>query len=173
MINTLVMVGVIERVHISESKRKDKTTAAIVVRYGDDRNQTGAAVEFLNAALLRIPPYRLPVLRDRLQKGAFVHVIGHIQGVYKHQAGQGVLDTELVVDRIDFMQGLNTVRSEYRRGRGTPARANGADGAGHEEPSGHDIGTGGEAGADAILEAGEVGEAALAPNETPEAETAA
>lgn len=152
MINTLVMVGLIERVHISEAKRKDKATAAIVVRYGDDRNQSGGAVEFINAALIRIPPYRLPAFRDRLKAGAFVHIVGHIQGVFKHQAGQGVLDTELVADRIDFIQGLNTVRSAYRKGRETSEQANGA------ESSGHDEGHGGEAGddarADEILQSG-------------------
>lgn len=157
MINTLVMVGVIERVHISDSKKKDKATAAIMVRYGDDRNQSGGAVEFINAALIRIPPYRLPAFRDRLKEGAFVHIVGHIQGVFKHQAGQGVLDTELVADRIDFVQGLNTVRSAYRKGRGTPSHANGADGADgaeHEDPSGHDTEGAEEAGADPILGSG-------------------
>ncbi len=154
MINTLVMVGVIERVHISDPKKKDKASAALVVRYGDDRNQSGGAVEFVNAALIRIPPYRLPAFRDRLKEGAFVHIVGHIQGVFKHQAGQGVLDTELVADRIDFVQGLNTVRNAFRRGRGTPSHANGADGAEHEEHPGHDIDGVDEAGADAILGSG-------------------
>ncbi|MDE2343600.1 MAG: hypothetical protein KGL63_09470 [Betaproteobacteria bacterium] len=118
MINTFLMVGVLERVHISEPRKKDKASGAIVVRYGDDRNQSGGQVEFLNAALIRIPPYRLPAIRDRLREGAFVHVVGHIQGVYKHQAGQGVLDTELVADRVDFVQGLNSVRGAYRKGTG-------------------------------------------------------
>ena len=118
MINTFLMVGVLERVHIAEGRKKDKATAAIVVRYGDDRNQSGGQVEFLNAALIRIPPYRLPPVRDRLREGAFVHVVGHIQGVYKHQAGQGVLDIELVADRVDFVAGLNSVRSAYRKGHG-------------------------------------------------------
>ena len=173
MINTLVMVGVIERVHISDSKKKDKATAALVVRYGDDRNQSGGAVEFINAALIRIPPYRLPAFRDRLKEGAFVHIVGHIQGVFKHQAGQGVLDTELVADRIDFVQGLNTVRGAYRKGRGTTAHPNGVDGAEHNEPSGHDTDGGDDAGADAILESGVAGGAGSVSSETPEASTAA
>jgi hypothetical protein len=161
MINTLVMVGMIERVHISESKKKDKTSATIMVRYGDDRNQTGSAVEFINAALLRVPPFRLPSIRDRLKEGAFVHVIGHIQGMFKHQAGQGVLDAELVVDRIDFVQGLNTVHSAYPKGRGTPPHANGAA-ADRQE------GSADETGAQAILEGVDPAEAGLASSETPE-----
>lgn len=173
MINTLVMVGVIERVHISDSKKKDKATAALVVRYGDDRNQSGGAVEFINAALIRIPPYRLPAFRDRLKEGAFVHIVGHIQGVFKHQAGQGVLDTELVADRIDFVQGLNTVRSAYRKGRGTSAHADGAGGAEHDEPSGHDTDAGDEAGAEAILEGGAAGGDGSVPSGTSATATAA
>ena len=173
MINTLVMVGVIERVHISDSKKKDKATAAIMVRYGDDRNQSGGAVEFINAALIRIPPYRLPAFRDRLKEGAFVHIVGHIQGVFKHQAGQGVLDTELVADRIDFVQGLNTVRSAYRRDRGTTSHANRADGAEREGPSGHDTEGADDAGADAILESGAEHGAGSGAGETPETASAA
>lgn len=117
MINTVFMVGVIEQYFISEPKNKDKASAALLVRYGGDRNQTGSSVEFINAALVRIPPFRLPSVRDRLHKGAFVHIIGHIQGLLKHQAGQGVVDVEIVVDRIDFMQGLNSVHGEYRNRR--------------------------------------------------------
>ena len=136
MINTFLMVGVLERVHISEPRKKDKASGAIVVRYGDDRNQSGGQVEFLNAALIRIPPYRLPAIRDRLREGAFVHVVGHIQGVYKHQAGQGVLDIELVADRVDFVTGLNSVRNAYRKGHGPhPNVDDGEEAASGESPA--------------------------------------
>lgn len=174
MINTFVMVGVIHQVHISESKRKDKTTAAVLLRYGDDRNQSGMAVEFINAALMRIPPYRLPSVRDRLKVGAFVHVIGHVQGVFKSQAGQGVFEVELVVDRIDFVQGLNSVHYAYRKGRDAPANGNGAD---HGEASRPAQGAGEEAGADAILsgeaECGAGGPSADSAGEPAEADAVA
>ena len=132
MINSVFMVGVIEQYFISEPKNKDKASAALLVRYGGDRNQTGSSVEFINAALVRIPPFRLPTVRDRLRKGAFVHIIGHIQGLLKHQAGQAVVDAEIVVDRIDFMQGLNSVHGEYRHRRARPGNGNGTD---HAEAS--------------------------------------
>ena len=132
MINSVFMVGVIEQFFISEPKNKDKASAALLVRYGGDRNQTGSSVEFINAALVRIPPFRLPTVRDRLRKGAFVHIIGHIQGLLKHQAGQAVVDAEIVVDRIDFMQGLNSVHGEYRHRRARPEKGNGTD---HAEAS--------------------------------------
>jgi hypothetical protein len=179
MINTVVIVGVIETVHISEPKRADKATAAILVRYGDLRNQTGKVVEFVHAVLVRVPPFRLPMVRDQLKVGAFVHVIGHLQGLVKNQAGQAVFDVEVVVDRIDFMQGLNSVVPTHRKDRGSKPRANGADR--HEptqpaestETAGHDV----EVAADAILEGGEgadqtVGSAPEA-SETPEAPVAA
>lgn len=136
MINTCFMVGIIDRVFISEPKRADKASAAILLRYGDDRNQSGSAVEFVNAALIRIPPFRLPSVRDRLKVGAFVHVIAHIQGVFKHQAGQGVFEVEIVVDRIDFVQGLNSVYSTYRKGRGAPSNGRGMERVGPEHDGG-------------------------------------
>lgn len=182
MINTVVIVGVIENVHISEPKRADKATAAILVRYGDLRNQTGKVVEFVHAVLVRVPPFRLPMVRDQLKVGAFVHVIGHLQGLLKNQAGQAVFDVEVVVDRIDFMQGLNSVVPTHRKDRGPKPRANGAgrhEAAEPVEPAGHDA----EAAADAILEGGEgmdqtVGSAPEASempeaSETPEAPVAA
>ena len=154
MINSVFMVGVIEQYFISEPKNKDKASAALLVRYGGDRNQTGSSVEFINAALVRIPPFRLPTVRDRLRKGAFVHIIGHIQGLLKHQAGQAVVDAEIVVDRIDFMQGLNSVHGEYRNRRARPANG---DGAGHAEPAANAPGNAGEpieVAAEAILATG-------------------
>ena len=154
MINTFLMVGVLERVHISEGRKKDKATAAIVVRYGDDRNQSGGQVEFLNAALIRIPPYRLPPVRDRLREGAFVHVVGHIQGVFKHQAGQGVLDTELVADRVDFVTGLNSVRNAYRKGHGPHPEGEDGDGSTSGESAAPGESAGHEADADSILSGG-------------------
>jgi hypothetical protein len=132
MINTLVMVGVIERVHVSESK-KGNASGSILLRYGDDRNYSGGAVEFINGVLIRIPPYRLNAIRDRLKEGSFVHVVGHVQGVLKQQAGQGIIDVELVADRIDFVQGLNSVRNAYQKGRGKPGNGKGNAGGRHEE----------------------------------------
>ena len=166
MINTVFMVGVIEQCFISEPKNKDRASAALLVRYGGDRNQTGSAVEFINAALVRIPPFRLPSVRDRLRKGAFVHIIWHIQGLLKHQAGQGVVDVEIVVDRIDFMQGLNSVHGEYRNRRARPVNG---DGAGRSEPVANAVDAPGNAGepievaAEAILAAGLAGDEAQEP----------
>ncbi len=163
MINTVFMVGVIEQYFISEPKNKDKASAALLVRYGGDRNQTGSSVEFINAALVRIPPFRLPSVRDRLHKGAFVHIIGHVQGLLKHQAGQGVVDVELVVDRIDFMQGLNSVHGEYRNRR---ARADHGNGTARTEPAADASGGTAapiEVAAEAILAAGMAGEESQEP----------
>lgn len=128
MINTLVIAGQLERVHISDSKRGADPSASIFLRYGDDRTFSGGAVEFIHATLIRVPPYRLKAIRDRLKEGAFVHVIGHVQGVFKNQAGQGILDTELVADRIDFVDGMNSVRNVYKKGHGRkPAAGAGAE----------------------------------------------
>ncbi|MGC8519387.1 MAG: hypothetical protein ACP5P4_12835 [Steroidobacteraceae bacterium] len=163
MINSVFMVGVIEQYFISEPKNKDRASAALLVRYGGDRNQTGSSVEFINAALVRIPPFRLPSVRDRLRKGAFVHIIGHIQGLLKHQAGQGVVDVEIVVDRIDFMQGLNSVHGEYRNRRARPVNGEGTD---RKEPTDNASGDGAEpieVAAEAILAAGLAGDETEAP----------
>lgn len=105
MINTFFLVGEIKKITVSEPKDPKKNASAVLlIQYGPQRELTNKAVEFVNAALVRIPSYRFPALRNRLRVGQTVQVIGRIQGVYKHLGDQGFFTVELVTDRIDVHQ---------------------------------------------------------------------
>ena len=101
MINKFFLVGDIKRISISEGKSAGKQASAIILlQYGNPREESGGAVEFVNAAMIRIPSYRFPALRDKLREGQKVVVEGHIQGVFKKMLETGHFAVELVADRV-------------------------------------------------------------------------
>lgn len=104
MINTILLAGEIKKLTISEPKNPSKGASAVMlIQYGVQRESTNGSVEFVNAALVRVPSYKFPKLRSSLSVGKYVHITGHLQGVFKNAADQGFFSVELVADRIDVL----------------------------------------------------------------------
>lgn len=99
-VNTFVLAGVLKRV----TPKSDKSSALILVQYGPSRERTGNHIDFLNAVLMRVPPYRYAKVKDSLVAGAKVSIVGHLQGVVKYLEGDhsGYVTSELVADRIEI-----------------------------------------------------------------------
>jgi hypothetical protein len=105
MINTFFLVGDIRKINISTPKDPSKGESAVMlVQYGPDRDQSKNAVEFVNAVMIRIPNFKFPALKSKLQVGRKVQVNGHLQGVLKAVMDDGFFTTELVADRV-FVEG--------------------------------------------------------------------
>ncbi len=112
MIHAFFLVGEIKKIQVSEPKDpKRGASAVLLVQYGATREQTGGAVEFVNAVMVRVPSYKFPTLRDKLQVGKQVQVNGHLQGVFKTVMDDGYFTTELVADRV-FVEGEREGRAE-------------------------------------------------------------
>jgi hypothetical protein len=105
MINSFFLVGEVKKLTVSEPKDPKKNASAVMlIQYGVQRESTGGAVEFVNAAMVRVPSYKFPALRGKLRVGQTVNITGHIQGVYKTLGDQGFFTVELVADRIDVVR---------------------------------------------------------------------
>lgn len=105
MINSFFLVGEIKKLTISEPKDPKKNASCVLlVQYGTTREATGGPVEFVNAALVRVPSYKFPALRNRLRLEQTVQITGHLQGVYKAFGDQGFFTVELVADRLDVQK---------------------------------------------------------------------
>lgn len=105
VIHAFFIVGEIKKIQVSEPKDPKKgASAVLLVQYGATREQSGGAVEFVNAVMVRVPNYRYPQLRDKLNVGTQIQVNGHLQGVFKTIVDDGFFTTELVADRI-FIEG--------------------------------------------------------------------
>lgn len=103
MINSFFLVGEIKKLTVSEPKDPKKNASAVMlIQYGVERELTNGPVEFVNAALVRVPSYKFPALRNRLRTGQTVQITGHIQGVFKSLGDQGFFTVELVADRVDI-----------------------------------------------------------------------
>lgn len=101
MIHDFFAIGQIKKIQISEPKDPKKNPSAVLlVQYGPVREQSGGAVEFVNAAMIRVPNYRYPVIKDSLKVDAIVEIKGHLQGVYKTVMEEGFFTVELVADQI-------------------------------------------------------------------------
>ncbi len=120
MINSFFIVGEIKKLNVSEPKDPRKNASAVLlIQYGVQRESTNGSVEFVNAAMVRVPSYKYPALKDKIRKGQTVHITGHIQGVFKNNAMDGGFFTaELVADRVD-------VHSEAPTAKAAPALAEG------------------------------------------------
>jgi hypothetical protein len=114
LINDFFLYGAIKKIQVSEPKDpKKQASAVILVQYGDTRESTGGAVEFVNAVQVRVPSYKYPTIKDKLREGAQVKINGHLQGVFKSMIDEGFFTTELVADRV-FVE-------ESREHRSAPA----------------------------------------------------
>ncbi len=101
MIHNFFLVGEIKKISVSEPKDPKKNASAVIlVQYGKQRETTGNSVEFVNAAMVRIPNYKYPQLKDKLKVGSTVQVNGHLQGVFKTIIEDGYFTVELVADRV-------------------------------------------------------------------------
>ena len=102
MLNLVAVSGEIKKLSVNQPKNSQKNASAVILlQYGVERETTGNAVEFVNAALIRVPSYKYPQLQGKLKEGQRVSVVGHLQGVWKNNLDQGYLTVELVADRID------------------------------------------------------------------------
>lgn len=105
MIHNFFLVGTVKKIQVSEPKDPTKKASAVILlQYGDTRESTGGPVEFVNAVMIRIPPFKFPQIRDSLKVGSNVQIHGHLQGVFKAAMDEGFFTTELVADRV-FIEG--------------------------------------------------------------------
>jgi len=102
-INTFVMSGEVKRIDVNNKPAKKGPAAVILVQYGPTRQRTDQAVQFLNVALIRVPPYVYDKCKDHLKLGSLVDVTGHTQGVLKHIVSEGFVTNELVADRLQVV----------------------------------------------------------------------
>jgi hypothetical protein len=105
--NQFSMLGRLEQIIGANGRRNtdpDKQPSVIiVVQYGPSREPGNGAVEFVNAALIRVPGFRYAKIADRLTVGDIIAVNGHIQGINKKSYGNeggGIFTNELVADNI-------------------------------------------------------------------------
>jgi hypothetical protein len=99
-VNTFLISGEVQRIDLNNKPTKKGPAAVILVQYGDSRERTDAAVQFLNIALIRLPPYVYEKCKDQLKLGVWVDVVGHAQGVLKPLVSEGFVTNELVADRL-------------------------------------------------------------------------
>ena len=102
-INTFVMSGEVKRIDVNSKPAKKGPAAVILIQYGPSRQRTDQAVQFLNVALVRVPPYVYEKCKDHLKVGSLVDVTGHTQGVLKHIVSEGFVTNELVADRLQVV----------------------------------------------------------------------
>lgn len=102
-INTFVLSGEVKRVDVNSKPTKKGPAAVIILQYGPSRQRTDQAVQFLNVALVRIPPYVYEKCKDDLKVGRLVDITGHVQGVLKHVISEGFITNELVADRLQVV----------------------------------------------------------------------
>ncbi len=99
-INTFVLSGEVKRIDVNNKPTKKGPAAVILIQYGPNRTRTDQAVQFLNVALVRVPPYVYEKCKDHLKVGCLVDVTGHTQGVLKQIVSEGFVTNELVADRL-------------------------------------------------------------------------
>lgn len=102
-INTFVLSGEVKRIDVNTKPTKKGPAAVVVIQYGATRQLTEQSVQFLNVALVRIPPYVYEKCKDHLKLGSLVDVTGHVQGVLKHIVNEGYVTNELVADRFQVV----------------------------------------------------------------------
>lgn len=102
-INTFVLSGEVKRLDVNSKPTKKGPAAVIVLQYGPSRQRTEQSVQFLNVALIRIPPYVYEKCKDDLKVGRLVDITGHVQGVLKQVISEGFITNELVADRLQVV----------------------------------------------------------------------
>lgn len=103
MINFFVVSGEVKRLEVNNKPTKKGPAAVIVLQYGPSRQRTDQAVQFLNVALIRVPPYVYEKCKDTLKEGCLVDIQGHMQGVLKQMISEGFVTNELVADRLQVV----------------------------------------------------------------------
>lgn len=103
MINTTVLSGEVKRLEVNNKQTKKGPAAIILIQYGPSRQRTDQAVQFLNVALVRVPPYVYEKCKDQLKVGSLVDMTGHLQGVLKHIVNEGYVTNEVVADRLQVV----------------------------------------------------------------------
>lgn len=103
MINTIVLSGEVKRLDVNSKPTKKGPAAVIVLQYGPTRQRTDQPVQFMNVALVRIPPYVYDKCKNELKVGSLVDITGHLQGVLKHIISEGFVTNEVVADRLQVV----------------------------------------------------------------------
>lgn len=104
-VNTFVMSGEVKRMDLNARPTRKGPAAIILVQYGPSRQRTNQAVQFLNVALIRVPPYVYERCKDNLGVGSLVDITGHVQGVLKPLISEGFVTNELVATRLEVVDG--------------------------------------------------------------------
>ncbi|GBG14396.1 signal recognition particle protein [Novimethylophilus kurashikiensis] len=102
-INTFVLSGEVKRIDVNNKPAKKGPAAVAWIQYGPSRQRTEQSVQFVNVALVRIPPYVYEKCKDHLKVGCLADVTGHVQGVLKHIVTEGFVTNELVADRFQVV----------------------------------------------------------------------
>jgi hypothetical protein len=102
-INTFVLSGEVKRLDVSHRPGKRGPSAVVTLQYGPTREQVDQAVQFLNVALVRLPPYVFEKVQGKIAAGSLLDVTGHLQGVYKRALTEGFISMEAVADRVQVV----------------------------------------------------------------------
>lgn len=119
-INTFVLSGEVKRVDVNNKPTKKGPAAMILIQYGPSRQHTPQMVQFLNVALIRVPPYVYEKCKDDLKVGVLVDVTGHTQGVLKHIVAEGFVTNELVADRLQVVSASDDLEQAPEDSDGNP-----------------------------------------------------
>jgi len=100
-VNTFVLSGEVKRLDINTKSTKKGPAAIIVLQYDKSRQRTDQAVQFVNAATLRVPHYLYSKdeIKDNLKVGSLIDVVGRVQGVLK----MGFMTVELVASNLQVV----------------------------------------------------------------------
>ena len=102
-VNTFVMSGEVKRVDVNKKTTPQGPAAVMMVQYGPSRAKTERSVQFLNLALVRIPPYVYSKHEGKVKQGCLVDLVGHVQGVLKTVMNDAFVSNELVIDRLQIV----------------------------------------------------------------------
>ena len=103
-VNTFVLSGEVKRIDVNKKTTPNGPAAVLMVQYGPSRAKTDKSVQFLNLALVRVPPYVYAKHEGKIKKGCLVDLVGHVQGVLKQVMNDAFVSNELVVDRLQIVE---------------------------------------------------------------------
>ena len=102
-VNTFVLSGEVKRVDVNKKTTPQGPAAVMMVQYGPSRAKTDRSIQFLNLALVRIPPYVYSKHEGKVKAGCLVDLVGHVQGVLKTVMNDAFVSNELVIDRLQVV----------------------------------------------------------------------
>ena len=103
-VNTFVLSGEVKRIDVNKKTTPNGPAAVLMVQYGPSRAKTDKSVQFLNLALVRVPPYVYAKHEGKIKKGCLVDLVGHVQGVLKQVMNDAFVSNELVNDRLQIVE---------------------------------------------------------------------